>query len=144
MNLDDPSELKRRLGFGVNLNSDADRKRLTEIINAKFWFRGQPIVGDEEEFQLLKLTRHLLANFQEKNRLLADYLCPADARIQAFLDRYLSGTGEVLGGSIVGRHAAELISVISIAVTASLTVRDIYDSLLVHPTLAELITDAAE
>ncbi|MEM7095604.1 MAG: FAD-dependent oxidoreductase [Actinomycetota bacterium] len=53
-------------------------------------------------------------------------------------------TGEVLGGSIVGRHAAELISVIALAVTASLTVRDIYDSLLVHPTLAELITDAAE
>ena len=53
-------------------------------------------------------------------------------------------TGEVLGGSIVGRHAAELISVISLAVTASLTVRDIYDSLLVHPTLSELITDAAE
>ena len=53
-------------------------------------------------------------------------------------------TGEVLGGSIVGRHAAELISVLSLAVTASLTVRDVYDSLLVHPTLAELITDAAE
>lgn len=53
-------------------------------------------------------------------------------------------TGVVLGGSIVGRHAAELISVISLAVTAGLTVRNIYDSLLVHPTLAELITDAAE
>lgn len=53
-------------------------------------------------------------------------------------------TGEVLGGSIVGRHAAELISVISLAVTASLTVRDVYDSLLVHPTLAELLSDAAE
>lgn len=53
-------------------------------------------------------------------------------------------TGVVLGGSIVGRHAAELIAVVSIAVTAGLTVRDIYDSLLVHPTLAELITDAAE
>lgn len=53
-------------------------------------------------------------------------------------------TGEVLGGSIVGRHAAELISMLSLAVTASLTVRDVYDSLLVHPTLAELITDAAE
>jgi len=93
MNLDDSSELKRRLGFGVNLNSDADRKRLTEIINAKLWFRGQPIVGKEEEFQLLKITRHLLANFQEKNRLLADYLCPADARIQAFLDRSLADCG---------------------------------------------------
>ncbi len=53
-------------------------------------------------------------------------------------------TGVVLGGSIVGRHAAELIAVVSIAVTADLTVRDLYDSLLVHPTLAELITDAAE
>ncbi len=53
-------------------------------------------------------------------------------------------TGEVLGGSIVGRHAAELISVLSLAVTASLTVRDVYDSLLVHPSLAELISDAAE
>ena len=53
-------------------------------------------------------------------------------------------TGVVLGGSIVGRHAAELISVLSIAVTARLTVRDMYDSLLVHPTLSELITDAAE
>jgi len=53
-------------------------------------------------------------------------------------------TGEVLGGSIVGRHAAELIAVLSLAVTASLTVRDVYDSLLVHPTLAELLSDAAE
>ncbi len=53
-------------------------------------------------------------------------------------------TGVVLGGSIVGRHAAELIAVVSIAVTAGLTVRDLYDSLLVHPTLAEVITDAAE
>ena len=64
MNLDNLSDLKRRLGFGVNLNSNDDRKRLTEIINAKLWFRGQPIVGDEEEFELLKLTRHLLANFR--------------------------------------------------------------------------------
>ena len=93
MNLDNPSELKQRLGFGVNLNADSDRKRLTEIINAKLWFRGQPIVGDVEEFELLKMTRHLLANFQEKNRLLADHHCPADTRIQAFLDRYLADCG---------------------------------------------------
>ena len=93
MNLDNIADLKRRLGFGVNLNSDKDRKRLTEIINAKLWFRGQPIVGDEEEFELLKMTRHLLANFQEKNRLLSDHLCPSDARIQFFLDNYLADCG---------------------------------------------------
>ena len=53
-------------------------------------------------------------------------------------------TGVVLGGSIVGRHAAELISVIAIAVTARLKVSDIVESCLVHPTLSEALADAAE
>ncbi len=53
-------------------------------------------------------------------------------------------TGVVLGGSIVGRHAAELISVIALAVTAGLRVNDIVESLLVHPALAEALADAAE
>ncbi|MBK9180836.1 MAG: FAD-dependent oxidoreductase [Acidimicrobiales bacterium] len=53
-------------------------------------------------------------------------------------------TGVVLGGSIVGRHAAELISVIALAVTAGLKVTDIVESLLVHPALAEALADAAE
>lgn len=53
-------------------------------------------------------------------------------------------TGVVLGGSIVGRNAAELISVIALAVTAGLRVNDIVESLLVHPALAEALADAAE
>jgi dihydrolipoamide dehydrogenase len=53
-------------------------------------------------------------------------------------------TGVVLGGSIVGRSAAELISVIALAVTAGLKVTDIVESLLVHPSLAEALADAAE
>jgi dihydrolipoamide dehydrogenase len=53
-------------------------------------------------------------------------------------------TGVVLVGSIVGTHAAELISVIALAVTAGLRVNDIYESLLVHPALAEALSDAAE
>jgi dihydrolipoamide dehydrogenase len=53
-------------------------------------------------------------------------------------------TGVVLGGSIVGQHAAELISVIAVAVTAGLKVSDIVESLLVHPALAESLADAAE
>ena len=93
MNLDDAKELKQRLGFGVNLNSDAGRRRMTEVINAKLWFRGQPIVGKESELALLKTSKHLLANLREKNRLLAAHHCPADARIQAFLDRTLEGCG---------------------------------------------------
>jgi dihydrolipoamide dehydrogenase len=53
-------------------------------------------------------------------------------------------TGVVLGGSIVGNSAAELISVIALAVTANLKVSDIVESLLVHPALAEALADAAE
>jgi pyruvate/2-oxoglutarate dehydrogenase complex dihydrolipoamide dehydrogenase (E3) component len=53
-------------------------------------------------------------------------------------------TGVVLGGSIVGRRAAELISVIALAVTANLKVTDIVESLLVHPALAESLAEAAE
>ena len=53
-------------------------------------------------------------------------------------------TGTVLGGSIVGRHAAELISVLALAVNCNLRVADVVDSLLVHPTLAESLSEAAE
>jgi NAD(P)H dehydrogenase (quinone) len=53
-------------------------------------------------------------------------------------------TGVVLGGSIVGRHAAELISVVALAVTAGLKVSDIAESMLVHPALSEALAEAAE
>jgi dihydrolipoamide dehydrogenase len=52
-------------------------------------------------------------------------------------------TGVVLGGSIVGRAAAELISVVAVAVTNGLKVYDIVDALLVHPALAESLAEAA-
>ncbi len=53
-------------------------------------------------------------------------------------------TGVVLGGSIVGQHAAELISVIALAVTAGLKVIDLAECILVHPALAEALSEAAE
>jgi NAD(P)H dehydrogenase (quinone) len=78
---------------------------------------------------------------------------PFSANAKALIDNHPRGfvkivsdpaTGVVLGGSIVGRHAAELISVIALAVTAGLRVNDIHESLLVHPALAEALSDAAE
>jgi pyruvate/2-oxoglutarate dehydrogenase complex dihydrolipoamide dehydrogenase (E3) component len=53
-------------------------------------------------------------------------------------------TGVVLGGSVVGRHAGELVAVIAVAVTNGLRVTDIVDSLLVHPSLSEALAEAAE
>ena len=66
---------------------------------------------------------------RRRPRLREDHLGPA--------------TGVVLGGSIVGRSAAELISVIAVAATNNLRVGDIVDSLLVHPAMAESLIDAA-
>lgn len=53
-------------------------------------------------------------------------------------------TGVVLGGTVVGTNAAELISVVALAVTAHLKVSDILESLFVHPALAESLAEAAE
>ncbi|MGI9577361.1 MAG: dihydrolipoyl dehydrogenase family protein [Microthrixaceae bacterium] len=53
-------------------------------------------------------------------------------------------TGVVLGGSIVGYNAAELIAVIAVAVTNGLRVNDIAECIFVHPALSEALTEAAE
>ena len=78
---------------------------------------------------------------------------PFSANAKALIDEDARGfvkiisdpaTGVVLGGSIVGRNAAELIAVVALAVTAGLRVNDLYESLFVHPSLAEALSDAAE
>lgn len=53
-------------------------------------------------------------------------------------------TGVVLGGTIVGHRASELIGILALAVKARVTVHVLVDTLMVHPSLSESITDAAE
>ena len=75
-------------------SSDA---HLIEFINLKLAAMGQPIYGREEDFTYLSLSRSLLANYQEKSRLLVKHLCPADKAIDAFLRSYL-------GAELVGNE----------------------------------------
>jgi dihydrolipoamide dehydrogenase len=53
-------------------------------------------------------------------------------------------TGEVLGGTIVGHRASELIGILALAVKANVRVSDLEETLMVHPSMSESITDAAE
>lgn len=53
-------------------------------------------------------------------------------------------TGEVLGGSIVGASAAELIAPIALAVRSGLRLQDLVDTFCVHPSLSESLAGAAE
>ena len=53
-------------------------------------------------------------------------------------------TKVVLGGTIVGRHAAELIATIALAVSARVRVDVLFDTMMVHPSLSESVSEAAE
>ncbi|MEX1124067.1 MAG: FAD-dependent oxidoreductase [Acidimicrobiia bacterium] len=53
-------------------------------------------------------------------------------------------TGVVLGGTIVGHRASELIGVIALAVQAQITDETLVETLMVHPSMTEAISDAAE
>lgn len=53
-------------------------------------------------------------------------------------------TGVVLGGTVVGHRASELIGVIALAVQARVTAGTLAETLMVHPSMTEAISDAAE
>lgn len=53
-------------------------------------------------------------------------------------------TGVILGGSIVGHRASELIGILALAVKARIPVSVLVETLMVHPSLSEALTDAAE
>lgn len=52
-------------------------------------------------------------------------------------------TGKLLGGSIVGAHASELIHVVSVALAAGFTLEQLQEIIFAHPTLAESMGEAA-
>ncbi|MCP5273416.1 MAG: hypothetical protein H6936_00910 [Burkholderiales bacterium] len=86
--------LLNTLGLTNNdINPEEERRKLQLYINLKLASSGQPTCADQGTREFLETARDLLKSYREKNRLLADYRCPADKRIQQFLDRYLSDSG---------------------------------------------------
>ena len=68
-------------------------KKTTLYINLKLALMGCPTVAANTDPEFEELTDTLLLHQRETDRLLADYLCPADRRIQDFLDGYLRDVG---------------------------------------------------
>jgi len=72
---------------------------LESFSNLKLAARGVDLPPQNGTNPLMQFGRSLLANFQEKSRLLSDYLCPVDQRIHDFLKDYLGQHySEVFGG----------------------------------------------
>ena len=66
---------------------------LIESINLRLAMTGCPTLGNGHGSRLPELTAPLFSRHKETMRLLANYLCPADWRIQNFLNEYLYETG---------------------------------------------------
>lgn len=54
------------------------------------------------------------------------------------------GTGKILGGHIIGAHASDMVHELALAMQKGLTVTDIVHTIHAHPTLSEVIMEAAE
>ena len=81
--------VKKDFGVDLDRRSPTERGRLIAYINLKLAALGLPVYS-REGTAFLDLANDMIANYREKDRLLADYLPPADNRIQAWLDAYLS------------------------------------------------------
>ena len=78
------------LPFPAAINA-AQTDQLFRYINLKLVALGQPSSHSTADPNFLEIAAPLLRNYYQKDQLLAGRLCPADARVQEFLDSYLEG-----------------------------------------------------
>ena len=79
--------LSRSLGLGTSAESTPDA-RWINYINFRLASIGCPTVRAAEDAQFNELANALLLHQREVDRLLSNYLCPADHRIQSFIYDY--------------------------------------------------------
>ena len=78
--------------IGVGVASESTDPKTIRYINLKLALLGfVTAASSDPEFDEMRAA--LMQHQHETDRLLADYLCPADQRIQTFLNSYLAGTG---------------------------------------------------
>jgi len=64
-----------------------------------------------------------------------------DGLVQLYSD---AGTGLILGATVMGVHAVEIIHEVGVAISDGLTVDELGDIIHAHPTVSELVMEAAE
>jgi dihydrolipoamide dehydrogenase len=74
---------------------------------------------------------------------LAKALCDNETEGQVSIHSE-EGSGKVLGAALIGKNATEIAAEIALAVRLGLNVKDIYGTIHSHPTLTEVVREAAE
>lgn len=72
------------------MNAGLHNEELVRYINLKLAALGQPTNPSSADAYFLEIAGPLLRNYYQKDQLLSGRLCPADERIQTFLNSYLS------------------------------------------------------
>jgi hypothetical protein len=83
---------EKSIGLGTTF-SESETRVLGRYINFKLAMLGLPVADVFADPEVEELTAAFLQRQLETQRLLANYLCPADQRIQGFLNDYLKQTG---------------------------------------------------
>ena len=86
------------------LSRNTQGGEIVRYINLKLAALGQPTSRSTADPSFLEIAGPLLRNYYQKDQLLGDRLCPADARIQAFLDAYLRGRVPGRRAAAAGEH----------------------------------------
>ena len=87
------TELQKRLGLTRGLTPaevDAHRQNLLQYINLQLIASGQPHAEQSSDDEFTDMAHGLLDQHRAQSRLLSDYRCPVDARIESFLQRYFA------------------------------------------------------
>ena len=82
---------------------DKERVRLIHHINLQLAALGKPVFCGTYDDEYMDVARDLLRNYQQQKKLLADYRCPVDQRIQDFLTQYFLDQGEDCTFSLPGQ-----------------------------------------
>ena len=81
--------LKLRLGFtSTGHHAPGERERLLRYINLQLVANGWPGVLDEDKADFVQIARGLINRHQVISQQLPQQRCPADARIEAFLNSH--------------------------------------------------------
>ncbi len=90
-------DLTKSLGLRSSdnkLEAEEEKKRLQLYINLKLHSSGLPACEAHDcDNDFFSIADDLLQSYREKSRLLSQYLCPVDQRVQDFLDDYLADSG---------------------------------------------------
>ncbi len=89
-----PINLSKSIGLNTSSQVYPD-EHLVEYINLKLASMGCPAVNIKTDSPFKDVTESLIAKHREQERLLSTYLCPADWRVQQWLNKFLGDTGDV-------------------------------------------------